>query len=185
MDLEEVEALSCLMTLKCAVVDLPFGGAKGGICLDPLQYSASEIESLIRRYTLELTRKGFIGPTIDVPGPDVGTGSREMNWMMDTYETFYGHLDINSKAITTGKSLSLGGIEGRTESTGLGAFIVIRELLNNNEIMGKLKITPGIEGKSFIIQVSFFFTLLKKQLTHSGVRKCWILVSSLFSSKWW
>lgn len=144
------------MTLKCAVVDIPFGGAKGGICLDPLQYSASEIESLIRRYTLELTRKGFIGPTIDVPGPDVGTGPREMNWMMDTYLTFYGHTDINAKAITTGKSLSLGGIEGRTESTGLGAYIVIREILENKEGMEKLKIPPGVEGKKFIIQVDHF-----------------------------
>lgn len=141
------------MTLKCAVVDIPFGGAKGGICLDPLQYSSSEIESLIRRYTLELTRKGFIGPTIDVPGPDVGTGSREMNWMMDTYLTFYGHQDINAKAITTGKSLTLGGIEGRTESTGLGAFIVIKEILENKELMNKLKINSGVEGKKFIIQV--------------------------------
>jgi len=155
-----VEALACLMTLKCAVVDLPFGGAKGGICLDPLQYSASEIESLIRRYTLELTRKGFIGPTIDVPGPDVGTGTREMNWMMDTYETFYGHLDINAKAITTGKSLTLGGIEGRTESTGLGAFIVLKEILGNTEMMKKLKINPGIEGKKFIIQVENFSKLI-------------------------
>ena len=146
------------MTLKCAVVDLPFGGAKGGICLDPLQYSPSEIESLIRRYTLELTRKGFIGPTIDVPGPDVGTGSREMNWMMDTYSTFYGHTDINSKAITTGKSLTLGGIEGRTESTGLGAYIVLKEMLNNKEAMTKLKISPGIEGKKFIIQVFIIFS---------------------------
>ena len=105
---------------------------------------------------MELTRKGFIGPTIDVPGPDVGTGTREMNWMMDTYTTFYGHTDINSKAITTGKSLTLGGIEGRTESTGLGAFIVLKEILNNKEMMGKLKISPGIEGKKFIIQVKKF-----------------------------
>ena len=150
-----MEALSCLMTLKCAVVDIPFGGAKGGIAIDPHQYSSSEIESLIRRYTLELTRKGFIGPTIDVPGPDVGTGSREMNWIKDTYETFYGHRDINSKAISTGKSLTLGGIEGRTESTGLGAYLCLKEFLNSDFLMEKYKIKKGVEGKTFIVQVIF------------------------------
>ena len=95
----------------------------------------------------------YKGPYIDVPGPDVGTGTREMNWMKDTYETFYGHKDINAKAICTGKSLTVGGIEGRTESTGLGVYISLKEFLNDEKLTQKFKITKGIEGKTFIVQV--------------------------------
>lgn len=106
INIQEVEALSCLMTLKCAVVNLPYGGAKGGIGFNPKQYSAREIESLTRRYTLELAKKGFIGAAIDVPGPDLGTGEREMSWMKDTYQTFFGHKDINAHGCVTGKALN-------------------------------------------------------------------------------
>lgn len=106
INIQEVEALSCLMTLKCAVVDLPYGGGKGGIRINPRNYSAREIESLVRRYTLELAKKNFIGASIDVPGPDLGTGEREMSWMKDTYQTFYGHKDINAQGCCTGKALN-------------------------------------------------------------------------------
>jgi glutamate dehydrogenase (NAD(P)+) len=140
------------MTLKCAVVDIPYGGAKGGICFDPRGYSAREIESLTRRYTLELAKKGFIGAAVDVPGPDLGTGEREMSWMKDTYQTYYGHKDINALACVTGKAVKQGGIRGRTESTGLGVFFGTRELLNNSQLMEKQGLKTGIKGKTFIVQ---------------------------------
>ncbi|KAL4427365.1 hypothetical protein ABPG74_002336 [Tetrahymena malaccensis] len=152
INIQEVEALSCLMTLKCAVVNLPYGGAKGGIGFNPKQYSAREIESLTRRYTLELAKKGFIGAAIDVPGPDLGTGEREMSWMKDTYQTFFGHKDINAHGCVTGKALNQGGIRGRTESTGLGVFYCTRDLLNDKPLMEKFGVEPGMKGKRFIIQ---------------------------------
>lgn len=152
VDLQEVEALASLMTFKCAVVDLPYGGAKGGIRIDPRKYSDREIESLTRRYTLELAKKGFIGAAIDVPGPDMGTSTREMSWMKDTYQMFFGHIDINATGCCTGKAISQGGISGRTESTGLGVFYGVREFLNDTALMQKNGITPGIDGKTMIIQ---------------------------------
>ena len=154
IDLQEVEALSCLMTLKCAVVELPYGGGKGGIKIDPTKYSPRELEDLTRRYTLELARKNFIGAAIDVPGPDMGTGAREMSWMKDTYSVFYGHNDINATACVTGKPLSQGGIKGRVESTGLGVYFAIREFLKNEDLLKKYGIKGnGFEGKTFIVQV--------------------------------
>jgi glutamate dehydrogenase (NAD(P)+) len=151
---EEVEALSLLMTLKCAVVDLPFGGAKGGIAFNPKKYSAREIESLTRRYALEMAKKGYIGPQVDCLGPDVGTGAREMAWIKDTYEMFHGHKDINSAGVSTGKPLTQGGIDGRTESTGLGVYFCIREFLKDEEITKQAKLTTGVQGKTFIVQVN-------------------------------
>jgi glutamate dehydrogenase (NAD(P)+) len=152
VDVQEVEALSCLMTLKCAVVDLPYGGAKGGIRIDPRHYSVRELESITRRYTLELAKKGFIGAGIDVPGPDLGTGTREMSWMKDTYKTFFGQNDINCEACCTGKALSQGGITGRTESTGLGVYYAVRELCADPALMSKAGLEPGLTGKTFIVQ---------------------------------
>jgi len=152
VDIQEVEALATLMTLKLAVADLPYGGAKGGIRLDPRKYSKSELERATRRYTIELAKKGFIGAAIDVPGPDMGTDHQIMNWMKDTYELIYGGKDINSAGCCTGKSLTQGGIEGRTESTGLGVFYGIRELLNSEEFVNKMNLSKGIKGKTFVIQ---------------------------------
>jgi len=119
------------MTVKNAILDLPYGGGKGGIRINPKKYSKREIESLMRRYTLELAKKNFIGAAIDVPGPDLGTGEREMTWMKDTYNIYYGHKDINAVGCVTGKSVNVGGIDGRTESTGLGVFYALREILND------------------------------------------------------
>ena len=155
--LDEVEALACLMTIKCGIADLPYGGAKGGIQVDPKKYSLREIETLMRRYTIELAKKGFIGASIDVPGPDVGTTTREMNWMKDTYQVFYGYKDINAAACVTGKSVNQGGIEGRNESTGYGVFYCIKDFMMNDWLMDKFKLKKGIEGKRFIVQVLYCF----------------------------
>jgi glutamate dehydrogenase (NAD(P)+) len=153
MTIQEMEALSCLNTLKCSIFELPFSGAKGGIAVDPKKYSVRELEELTRRYTVELARKGFMGPAIDVPAPDFGTSSREMAWMKDTYMGYYGHKDINATACVTGKPISQGGIQGRTEATSQGIFFAVREILNDATLMKKYNIDGlGLEGKSFIVQ---------------------------------
>lgn len=131
---------------------LPYGGAKGGICLNPKNYSDREIERVTRQYAIRLAKKNSIGAAVDVPGPDVGTGEREMNWMKATYQAYYGHEDINSDAVTTGKVRNLGGITGRKEATGLGVFYCARQVLNNRQVCKKLGVEPGIRGKSFVIQ---------------------------------
>lgn len=148
----DVEALACLMTFKLAAIDIPMGGAKGAVNIDPTQYSQKELERITRRFTLELIKKNFIGASIDVPGTDFGTDEQIMTWMMDTYQTIFGQDDINSEACVTGKFLGRGGIAGRKESTGLGVFFGIRDLLNNQEFCAKAKLDSGLEGKSFIVQ---------------------------------
>ena len=149
--LEEVQALALLMTLKCACVNLPFGGGKGAITVDPKTLSEGELERLTRRYALELAKKGFLDPSTDCPGPDMGTGEREMAWMMDTYR-FHNPENIYAAAATTGKPISFGGISGRTESTGLGLYFCLRDFLNDPEYMAKVNLSIGIKDKTFIVQ---------------------------------
>lgn len=149
--LDEVQALALLMTLKCACVNLPFGGGKGAITVDPKSLSEGELERLTRRYALELAKKGFLDPATDCPGPDMGTGEREMAWMMDTYR-YHNPGNIYAAAATTGKPLSLGGISGRTESTGLGLYYCLREFINDPEYMQKVNLTTGMKDKTFIVQ---------------------------------
>lgn len=151
VDLQEVTALASLMTYKCAVVDVPFGGAKGGIAIDPKAFDEEELERITRQYALELCQKNFIGPGIDVPAPDVGTGGREMAWILSTYEQFNPH-DVNATACITGKPVEIGGIRGRTEATGLGVFYGIREFLRYPEVQAKTGLTEGIRGKTVSIQ---------------------------------
>lgn len=147
---EEVMALAALMTYKCALVDVPFGGAKGGIKFNPKDFSASEIERITRRYTFELAKKNFIGPGIDVPAPDMGTGAREMSWIADTYMTF--NPGENSLGCVTGKPVTQGGVRGRTEATGRGVFYGLKEICSYEDDMKKLGLTKGLKGKKVIVQ---------------------------------
>jgi glutamate dehydrogenase (NAD(P)+) len=151
VDAEEVQALAALMTYKCALVDVPFGGAKGGIRLNPKRYSAAELERVTRRFVFELVRKNFIGPGLDVPAPDVGTGPREMAWIADTYSQLRAG-ELDALGCVTGKPVSAGGIRGRTEATGRGVFYGVREVCSVAEDMKALGLTTGIEGKRVVIQ---------------------------------
>ena len=148
---DEVRALATLMTFKCAVVDVPFGGAKGGIKINPVKYNVRQLERVTRRYTTELIKKSMIGAGIDVPAPDYGSGPREMAWIADTYATFK-YDDLNALACVTGKPIGQGGIQGRTEATGLGLFFGVREAMSHDEDMKAIGLTAGIAGKRIIVQ---------------------------------
>jgi len=152
IDLQEVEALATLMTLKLAIADVPFGGAKGGVKIDIKKNSQSEIERATRKYTMELIKKNFIGAQVDCLGPDMGTNEQVMTWIKDTYKNVKGEQDINAEGCCTGKFISQGGIAGRAESTGLGVYYATRTLLDTKTFTDKCKLTPGIKGKTFIVQ---------------------------------
>ena len=148
---DEVMALASLMTYKCAIVNVPFGGGKGGIKINPKKYSVYELEKITRRYTSELVKKNFIGPGIDVPAPDYGTGEREMAWIVDTYASLKPG-EIDAAGCVTGKPVTQGGVRGRKEATGLGVFFGIREVCNMPDVMRKLGLEVGIVGKKVVVQ---------------------------------
>jgi glutamate dehydrogenase (NAD(P)+) len=148
---DEVAALASLMTYKCAIVDVPFGGGKGGIRINRHEFSEAELERITRRYTYELYKKNFIGPGVDVPAPDYGTGAKEMSWIMDTYNTLASD-PLDALACVTGKPVGQGGVRGRKEATGRGVYFGLREACNHADDMKRLGLSTGIEGKTVIVQ---------------------------------
>ena len=151
VDQDEIEALAALMTYKCAIVDVPFGGSKGGVMIDPSKYSRDEMELITRRFTLELVRKGFLSPSTNVPAPDMGTGQREMAWMADTYKNLYPD-DINYIACVTGKPVAHGGIEGRTEATGRGVQYALQEFFRHKDAIKETGLKGKLGGKKVVVQ---------------------------------
>jgi len=151
VDLDEVAGLAALMTLKCAIVNVPFGGAKGAIALNPRAYEVEELERITRRYTTELVRKNFIGPAVDVPAPDMGTGEREMAWIADTYIMLHPN-ELNSMACVTGKPVAQGGIHGRTEATGRGVQYALREFFRHPDLVKATGLSGELSGKRIAVQ---------------------------------
>ena len=148
---DEVEALAALMTYKCALVDTPFGGSKGGLCINPRDYDENELELITRRFAYELIKRDLIHPSQNVPAPDMGTGEREMAWIADQYARM-NTTDINARACVTGKPINLGGIQGRIEATGRGVQYAIREFFREPLDIAKAGLKGTIEGKRVVIQ---------------------------------
>jgi glutamate dehydrogenase (NAD(P)+) len=148
---DEVEALASLMTYKCAIVDVPFGGSKGGLLIDPSKYTRDDMQRITRRFARELVRKGFLSPATNVPAPDMGTGEREMAWITDTYKHLHPE-DINYLGCVTGKPVAHGGIRGRTEATGRGVVYAVREFFRNADDVKAAGLKPELGGKSVVVQ---------------------------------
>lgn len=152
VDADEVEALAALMTYKNACANVPFGGSKGGIRIDPTCYSKTELQTITRRFLIELTKHNYVGPAIDCIGPDMNTGPREMGWMADAYLKTLGFQNVDSAAVVSGKPLHLGGLRGRLSATGRGMYAAAEFFLEDEELMKKIGLTPGLKGKTFIVQ---------------------------------
>ncbi|WP_425099740.1 Glu/Leu/Phe/Val family dehydrogenase [Tropicibacter sp. S64] len=148
---DEVEALAALMTYKCALVEAPFGGSKGGLCIDPREYDERELEQITRRFAYELVKRSLIHPSQNVPAPDMGTGEREMAWISDQYARM-NTTDINARACVTGKPLNAGGISGRVEATGRGVQYALREFFRYPEDKAAAGLSGTLEGKRVIVQ---------------------------------
>lgn len=148
---DEVEALAALMTYKCALVEAPFGGSKGGLCIDPRQYDEYELEMITRRFAYELAKRDLINPAQNVPAPDMGTGEREMAWIADQYARM-NTTDINARACVTGKPLNAGGIAGRVEATGRGVQYALQEFFRHPHDVKKAGLSGTLDGKRIIVQ---------------------------------
>ena len=148
---DEVEALAALMTYKCALVEAPFGGSKGGLCIDPREWDEYELEQITRRFAYELAKRDLIHPSQNVPAPDMGTGEREMAWMADQYARM-NTTDINARACVTGKPLNAGGIAGRVEATGRGVEYALQEFFRDPRDIEKAGMTGSLDGKRVIVQ---------------------------------
>ncbi len=148
---DEVEALAALMSYKCAVVDIPFGGAKGGLAIDPSKYSTEDLEKITRKFARELIKKAYLSPAENVPAPDMGTNEKTMAWIYDEYQNLRPD-DINAMGCVTGKPKTLGGISFRTEATGKGVFFGIEYFLSKDELVREVKLTTGIEEKRIVVQ---------------------------------
>lgn len=168
---DEVEALAALMTYKCALMEIPFGGAKGALAIDPRAWETQELERITRRFTQELAKRGLISPSQNVPAPDMGTGESEMAWMADEYKRL-NPTDLNAWACVTGKPLGKGGIAGRTEATGRGVQYTLQEFFRHERDVKKTGLTPGLSGKQVIVQgfgnVGYHAALFLSQ--HDGCR---------------
>lgn len=148
---DEIEALASIMTYKCAIADIPFGGAKGGLLINPHNYTESELREITRQFTLELARKDFINPATNVPAPDLGTSAREMSWIADTYQALYPE-DLNHDACVTGKPPNRGGIAGRTEATGKGIQFALQEFFRHPDAVADAGISGGLSAQRLVVQ---------------------------------
>ena len=148
---EEVEALAALMTYKCAIVNVPFGGSKGALKINPNDYDEEDLEKITRRFAHELIKKDLVNPNLNVPAPDMGTGEREMAWISDTFQNLYPN-QINGMGCVTGKPVHNGGIRGRTEATGRGVQFGIREFFRHPEDLKLAQIEGGLDSKKIIVQ---------------------------------
>jgi glutamate dehydrogenase (NAD(P)+) len=148
---DEVEALAALMTYKCALVEVPFGGSKGGLRINPREWDEHEMELITRRFAYELAKRDLINPSQNVPAPDMGTGEREMAWIVDQYKRM-NTTDINAAACVTGKPLNAGGIQGRVEATGRGVQYAIREFFRHPRDLKSAGLDGALEGKRIVVQ---------------------------------
>ena len=148
---EEVEALAALMSYKCAIINVPYGGSKGGLKIDPSQWETRELEKITRRFAQELIKRDLISPSMNVPAPDIGTSSREMAWIADEYRKMHP-ADINGAACVTGKPISKNGLIGREEATGRGVQYIVREFFRNPELLKLCKLDNNLATKTFILQ---------------------------------
>lgn len=148
---DEIKALAALMSYKCAIVDVPFGGSKGGVCIDPSKYTRNELRMITRRYARELATRDFLSPSSNVPAPDMGTGQREMAWILDTYKHLHPD-DINYVACVTGKPVHLGGVRGRVEATGRGVQYVLQEFFRHADDVAEAGLSGNLGGKRIILQ---------------------------------